>query len=338
VIGDPAGSAGRSRRRMTYEPATTTPGSAAAASRLGLGLAAIGRPAYITTGRVDDLGDPAHRSIEALRARAHELLDAAWANGIRYVDVARSYGLAEAFLGTWLAKNPGRRSELMIGSKWGYEYVGNWRVDAPIHERKDHSLRMFDAQWPQTLLALGSQPDVYLIHSVTPDSPALRDAALLDRLRGLADRGVRVGISTSGPYQSDVLAEALALADSPFRAVQATWNLLEQSATDALSHAHTLQWLVVVKEALANGRLTVAARPAPAQELALADAQRMDAFAIGAVLAQPWVDVVLTGAVTPSQLLTNLAAQVPRSKPDELAALAISSTEYWQARSKLKWS
>jgi aryl-alcohol dehydrogenase-like predicted oxidoreductase len=301
-------------------------------------LAAIGRPAYITAGRARDLGDPAHRSIQAMGARAHELLDVAWASGIRYIDAARSYGLAETFLGTWLAEHPDRRGALMIGSKWGYEYVGNWRIDAPVHERKDHSPRMFEVQWPQTLLALGSQPDVYLIHSVTPDSPALRDAALLDRLRELADTGVRVGISTSGPHQSDVLAEAMALADSPFLAVQATWNLMEQSATDALRHAHAAQWFVVVKEVLANGRLTGAAELTPGQDRALADGQPIDAFAIGAALAQPWVDIVLTGAVTPGQLLANVAARIPQSNPDELAALAMSSTEYWQARSKLEWS
>ena len=73
------------------------------ASRLGLGLAAIGRPAYITEGRANDLGEGADRSVDAMRARAHKLLDAAWWLGIRYIDAARSYGLAEQFLGSWLA-------------------------------------------------------------------------------------------------------------------------------------------------------------------------------------------------------------------------------------------
>lgn len=310
-----------------------------AAPRLGLGLAAIGRPAYITAGRGDDLGDPAQRSIEVMGARAHELLDAAWALGIRYVDVARSYGLAETFLGTWLDRYPDRRSALAIGSKWGYEYVGNWRIDAAVHERKDHSLGMFEAQWPQTVLALGGRhPDVYLIHSVTPDSPALHDAALLDRLRELADTGVRVGISTSGPEQRRVLTEAMALTDSPFAAVQATWNVLEQSAAAALRDAHAAGWLVVVKEVLANGRLTGTARTTPGQDLARAAGQTMDAFAIGAALAQPWADIVLTGAVTPRQLRANVAAQVPRLDLDEIAALAVSPPEYWQARSRLTWS
>jgi hypothetical protein len=69
-------------------------------SEMGLGLAAIGRPGYINLGREQDLGPD--RSVEAFRQRAHDLLDAAYAGGVRYVDAARSYGLAEEFLGSWL--------------------------------------------------------------------------------------------------------------------------------------------------------------------------------------------------------------------------------------------
>ena len=56
-------------------------------SRIGLGLAALGRPAYITSGREADLPD---RSVAGLRARTFSMLDAACAAGVRYVDAARS--------------------------------------------------------------------------------------------------------------------------------------------------------------------------------------------------------------------------------------------------------
>ena len=52
-----------------------------AVSRIGLGLAALGRPAYITLGRDRDLG-PA-RSVEELERRAHEVMDAAQELGVR---------------------------------------------------------------------------------------------------------------------------------------------------------------------------------------------------------------------------------------------------------------
>ncbi|MBK6872163.1 MAG: hypothetical protein IPG94_12475 [Kineosporiaceae bacterium] len=45
-------------------------------SRIGLGLAAVARPACITSGRAADLG--ADRGVTQLRARAHELLDVAY--------------------------------------------------------------------------------------------------------------------------------------------------------------------------------------------------------------------------------------------------------------------
>ena len=74
--------------------------------RMGLGLAAIGRPEYINLGRGSDL--PADRTVEAMRDRADSLLDEAYESGVRYFDAARSYGLAEEFLGRWLDAHPGR--------------------------------------------------------------------------------------------------------------------------------------------------------------------------------------------------------------------------------------
>jgi aryl-alcohol dehydrogenase-like predicted oxidoreductase len=308
------------------------------ASRLGLGLAAIGRPAYITGGRAKDLGEGADRSVDAMRARAHKLLDAAWWLGIRYIDAARSYGLAEQFLGSWLAEHPGYRDELTIGSKWGYEYTGDWRLDAPQQERKEHSLAMFERQWPETLEALGTEPDVYLVHSLTSESPALDDSALLDRLRGLAASGVRVGFSTSGADQAAVIERALGLADSPFSAVQSTWNLLEPSVGDALAAANDAKWLVVVKEVLANGRLTSRGEEPSATALAAEDGQRLDALAIGAAIAHPWADIVLTGAVTRKQLRQNLDARPPSLDEERLASVAEPAEQYWKARSARPWS
>ena len=311
----------------------------AALAPLGLGLAAIGRPVYITTGRDADLDDD--RSVEAMRWRAHDLLDAAWARGIRFFDAARSYGRAEEFLGSWLAAHPERRAELTIESKWGYAYVGDWRMDAEVHERKEHSLGMLERQWPETLAALGGPPDVYLLHSLTPDSPALGDEALLDRLRGLAASGVRIGVSTSGPAQGDALDATRELPDSPFRAVQATWNLLEPSAGPALARAHRAEWLVVVKEAVANGRLTPAGDEPAASALAAADRQSLDAFAIGAARTQPWVDVVLSGAVTAEQLASNLASRAPAASSTDAAApaaLAEDPVAYWAARGARAWT
>ena len=295
---------------------------------IGLGLAALGRPGYINLGHDEDL--PPRRAVEDLRARTHELLEQAWQAGVRYFDAARSYGRAEEFLGEWLTRE--RRSQLTVGSKWGYTYVADWRHDADTHEVKSHDLATFERQWPETLQALGGPPDFYLVHSLTTDSPALEDKRLLDRLRELADTGVRVGLSTSGPRQAETLRKALA-SGTPFTAVQATWNVLETSAGRALAEAHDAGWLVVVKEAVANGRLTARAGGTPFNEFARRHGVAPDALAIGAAVAQPWADVVLSGATTAEQLESNLAYHVD----GPLLEFVQQPEEYWTERSALPW-
>src|SRR3954470_6351022 len=104
-------------------------------SAIGLGLAALGRPAYMVLGHGDDLRGQA--DVVSMRKRAHALLDQAWAAGIRYVDAARSYGLAEDFLSDWLRSRA--PAGIVVGSKWGYRYTANWKLDAEVNEVKDHS-------------------------------------------------------------------------------------------------------------------------------------------------------------------------------------------------------
>ncbi|MWB97477.1 aldo/keto reductase [Agromyces seonyuensis] len=308
------------------------------AARLGIGLAAVGRPAYITDGRDRDLGAGADRSVPELESRAHDVLEEAWSLGLRFIDAARSYGRAEAFLGSWLRAHPERRSRLTIESKWGYAYVGGWRMDAEVHEVKEHSTAMLRRQWPETLGALGTTPDRYLVHSLTSDSPAFDDPGLLDALRGLADRGVRVGLSTSGPKQADAVRMALDLPDTPFSVVQSTWNLLESSVGPALAEAADAGWAVVVKEALANGRLLDAEAVPGLAALAADHGLSLDALAIGAALGRPWAETVLSGAVAPEQLRANDTARPLPLDEATLAACAVPAAEYWAARGARPWT
>ena len=304
--------------------------------RIGLGLAALGRQIYLTAGRSDALGAPAGRTIETMRTRTFEVLDAAWQLGIRFFDLAPSYGHAEDFLGAWLAAHPARRAQLTISSKWGYEYVARWDPKAKVHERKEHSLAMLDKQWPETQSALGGAPDVYLVHSVTPDSHALNDPALLARLRDMADEGTRVGLTTSGPHQADTIDMALTLPSSPFSAVQTTWNILERSAERSLAVAADNGWLVIVKEAMANGRLA-AGGVQEVDRLARGAGITSDALAIGAVLEHDWVDIVLSGAVTVAQLESNANVRKPSVDTSALDHLTIPAERYWAERAEREW-
>jgi aryl-alcohol dehydrogenase-like predicted oxidoreductase len=313
---------------------------------IGLGLAALGRPAYITTGRDEDLGDGDDRSIEAMEARSHEVLDAAWSAGIRHLDTARSYGYAERFLASWLRVRAIDPSDVTIGSKWGYRYVGEWRMDAPVHEVKDHSLAMLRTQLPESRELLGPWLRLYQVHSATLESGILRDTSVLAELARLrADDGLVIGLSVSGARQGDVVRAALEVrvdGVNPFACVQATWNVLEPSAGVVLAEAHAAGWGVIVKEALANGRVLEDDEAlAPIGRAAERHRTTRDAIALACAAAQPWAGVVLSGAATPGQLRSNAAAVDVALDEDEVGAvLAIAepAEAYWEARSARAWA
>ncbi|WP_250212813.1 aldo/keto reductase [Acrocarpospora catenulata] len=318
---------------------------ASSIARFGLGLAAVGRPGYITLGR--DLDLPADRSVEAMQAHVHRLLDAAYTAGVRYFDAARSYGMAEDFLASWLHARPDVQG-VVIGSKWGYTYTAGWRTDARTHEVKDHSLATFRRQLSHTRALLGTRLDLYQVHSVTPTSTALTDPALHERLAVLATEGVTIGLSASGPDQAETIRTALEITvegKQLFGSVQATYNLMEPSAGAALAEAHAAGCTVIVKEGLANGRLADRHASGPEATVLRDIAQEAkvscDAVALAAVAAQPWADIVLSGAATAEQLISNLTATHLRLVPDQLerlTALAEPADVYWAQRSQLSWT
>ena len=317
-----------------HMPAATLGPGGPVVSRIGLGLAALGRPAYITAGRADDLPD---RSVAGLRARTFAMLDAAYAAGIRYADAARSYGRAEEFLAGWLAER--HHPDLIAGSKWGYRYTGGWRLDAEQQEVKEHSLAMFTAQLAETRALLGDRLALYQVHSLTVDSPLFTDPPLLAALARLRAEGVIIGMSASGPHQAGAIRRALDLTvdgQQLFAEAEVTWNLLEPSAGPAAAEAASAGWAILVKEAVANGRLTPAGEPPPeVTALAAAHGVTEDAIALAAALANPWASVVLSGAVTPAQLDQNLAALTVGPLPG--LGLAEVPSAYWAARSARPW-
>jgi len=312
---------------------------------IGLGLAALGRPGYINLGRDEDLGRA--RSVEALEGRAHEVLDAAYEAGVRYFDAARSYGRAEEFLAHWLKARRIPADAVTVGSKWGYTYVGQWRTDAPVHEVKDHSLQMLRRQIAESRELLGDHLDLYQIHSATLESGVLDDGSVLAALNQLRQEGLVIGLTTSGPRQAETIERALQVdveGTNPFGCVQATWNVLERSAGPGLSEAHDRGWGVIVKEALANGRLTphgTGPERHALDPIAARHGVAVDALALAIVLAQPWVDVALSGAVMTEQLRSNLGAvEVDVSEKDleGVTTLAESPDRYWATRGQLPWT
>ncbi len=305
-------------------------------SAIALGLAALGRPGYLNLSHGHDFDD---RSVEALEQRSHEVLDAALTAGVRHIDAARSYGRAEEFLSSWLRTRSIEPGALTVSSKWGYTYTANWRIDADPPEVKELTAETLRRQLNETRELLGPYLSLYQIHSATLTGGVLDDEAVLEELAELRRGGVTIGASVSGTEQSATIRRLVEL--GCFDVVQATWNLLERSAGDALGFAHDAGMGVIVKEALANGRLTARGGIAPLAQAAARLALPEDAVAIAGVLARPWADTVLSGAATADQLQSNLRAREVAWDAEleaQLESLASATSEYWRTRSELPWT
>jgi aryl-alcohol dehydrogenase-like predicted oxidoreductase len=286
-----------------------------------------------------------------MEAHTHAVLDAAWEAGIRYFDAARSYGRAEQFLASWLDSRGIEPNEVTVGSKWGYTYTAGWEVDADVHEVKEHSLPVLQRQIGESRALLDNQLDLYQIHSATLKSGVLENRPVLDELARLRSEGLRIGLSLSGEKQAETLRRAMDVrydGEILFDTVQATWNLLARAAEGALQEAHAAGMGVIVKEALANGRLTPRNdEPSFAREMRLLQTvarekgTTVDALALAGVLARPWASIVLSGAARIEHVQSNvgaLAIQWDEETEERLAPLAEPPDKYWSTRSDLAWN
>jgi aryl-alcohol dehydrogenase-like predicted oxidoreductase len=321
-------------------------------AQLGLGLAALGRPGYINLGHGLDLKH--NHSIAAIRNNAFEVLNKAWDSGIRHFDVARSYGRAEEFISQWVRDRSISPQEITISSKWGYTYTAAWKVQTPEgvdHEVKRHELPVLQRQYAASFNHLGDHLKLYQIHSATEESGVLDNHDVLQFLDRIRQTGMTIGLSVSGPRQSKTIEKALTIkfnGERLFQSVQATWNLLERSAELALRNAHDLGLQVIIKESVANGRLTsrnqapeFSSRKNQLNQLASRYQTTIDAISIAAALNQPWAGTVLSGATTAEQIASNNSAttlQWDKELESQTSLIAEPPTDYWKSRSRLPWN
>ena len=159
-------------------------------AKLGLGLAALGRPGYINLGHGEDL--PAGHDVQQMQTAAHKVMDLALELGIVYFDAARSYGRAEQFLAAWLDSRKIQPGQITIASKWGYTYTADWNVSLPAgeaHEIKEHSLARLDKQFSESKELIGDHLDLYQIHSATLESGVLENSESWTDWRNLGTQG-----------------------------------------------------------------------------------------------------------------------------------------------------
>jgi aryl-alcohol dehydrogenase-like predicted oxidoreductase len=312
-------------------------------NKLGIGLAALGRPGYINLGHHQNIGPD--KSKEAMYFQAEKVLNFAYQSGIQYFDVARVYGASEEFLSKWIRKQ--NQFNGYVGSKWGYEYLADWKIDTDVHERKDHSAAFLKQQWVETRLNLGKNIDLYQIHSVTPESNVLKDRNVLNELQNIKKSGIEIGISTSGPSQAETIKKLLEInkVENLFTFIQCTINILEQSCQQILIEASESKINIIAKEVFANGRLSAANKEFHQKEililknLALDLNLSLEELSLIWAYQQKYINIVLTGAATVEQLQSNIDAI---SKKDltlpNLLELGTSKESYWQSRKSLKWN
>jgi aryl-alcohol dehydrogenase-like predicted oxidoreductase len=98
---------------------------------------------------------------------------------------------------------------------------------------------------------------------------------------------------------------------------------------------------VLVKEALANGRLTERGGDETLAATAHERGASEDAVALAAALARPWADAVLSGAATVAQLESNLSAldlAWDDKLEQRLSGLVREPEAYWAERAELPWT
>lgn len=312
---------------------------------IGLGTAAIGRPQYINIRQEETSAF----SLDAFRQKGLAMLEEAYASGIRYFDTAPGYGMAEQLLIDWMSTKNDPSIEL--ATKWGYTYVANFDLQATQHEVKEHSLAKLNEQWRQSQALLPALTS-YQIHSATFETGVLENQVVLERLAELkAAHGLYIGLSTTGANQREVLEKSLLVevAGEPlFDLFQVTYNIFDQSLGEIIQQTSQTGKRVVIKEALANGRIfTNAAYPhyQSAYQLLSALAEKyevgIDAIALRFCLDSIPVYKVLSGAALESHLHGNLQAStfsLDAVELDALRGLAVDRDFYWTERKQLGWN
>lgn len=346
--------------------------------RLGLGMAALGRPGYINLNRdTTGVGDASVRSVEHMRHLAEQVMqcviDTATASHSDessssstpppvWFDCARSYGKSEEFVGTFLRNNHISPNDIYVSSKWGYEYVADWNValePGQPHEIKDHSVAMFFKQLEETKQCIGEYVNLYQIHSATFESGVLSNTEVHQALaKCRKELGWKLGLSVSSPQQNAILEEAMKITvdgERLFDSVQCTYNLLEQKPGEALLKAHTAGMDIIIKEGMANGRLwnhevlsemCERTKSLPAFHIMNQDVTP-DQLALGSILAQPFQPRVLSGAVASDHFKSNYEAlqvakilqeQHPELLKELMEKCIMDSDDYWADRAALSWN
>lgn len=314
--------------------------------KIGLGTAAIGRPSYINIKKEAATHD---FSLEAFKQKGIAILESAYQQGVRYFDTAPGYGMAEQMLMDWVMEK--QDTSIEVATKWGYTYVANFDPNATQHEVKEHSLEKLNQQWSnsKSLLPLMTS---YQVHSATLETGILDNESILNRLVELKnEHGLLIGITTTGSNQTEVLKKALDIevnGKELFDLFQVTYNIFDQSLASVATEFSKRNKRLVIKEALANGRIFpnekyqhYAGAYDQLNQLALKYNIGIDAIALRFCVDSIPIYRVLSGAANEQHLSDNLKVddfKLENTDIEALRKLAINPIQYWNERKQLGWN
>lgn len=315
-------------------------------TKMCLGTAAIGRPVYIN---IKQKSEKKNFDINEFKVNGLEFLNYAYKVGIKHFDTAPSYGIAETMIAEWIRSN--NINDVEISSKWGYSYEAGFKIDAQIHELKEHSLEKLNLQWIGTKKSL-PYLKIYQIHSATIESGVLENSIVLDKLYEIKkEHGLAIGLTCTGAKQSETIKKALAIKinnESLFTSVQVTYNVFEQSIMEISSYIRNHGVNLIIKESMANGKVFKNnSYPHHNNMYQLIDelchkyATTPDAIALRFVIDSISPNMLLIGAATQEQLQSNLNNThfvLEKEDIQRVEKLKQSPSEYWNERSKLEWN
>ena len=312
---------------------------------LGLGTAALGRPQYINV-RQENYDNS---NIEEFRKQSFKVLEEAYQLGIRYFDTAPGYGLAEELLLEWLQTKDD--ATIKVATKWGYTYTANFDVNAKVHEVKEHSLAKLKEQWTFSKQLL-PYFKVYQIHSATLETGVLENKAVLEQLAFLKkEHNIKIGLTTTGTNQVEVIKKGLNVVvngNQLFDVFQVTYNFLDQSLLEISNDLIHRKKSIVIKEALANGRVFRNEKYPHYNKLYtilnnLSTKHKVGVDAIALKYCEQKItnSTVLSGASNTQQLKQNLdlnSFSLSNDEIDLLKSFKVSPEFYWSERKQLQWN
>ena len=313
--------------------------------KLGLGTAALGRPQYINV-RTENCDNS---NLSEFKKQSFNVLEEAYNLGIRYFDTAPGYGLAEELLLEWLQTK--KDNSIEVATKWGYTYTANFDTNATVHEIKEHSLAKLKEQWTFSKQLL-PYLKVYQIHSATLETGVLENTQVLEHLAFLKkEHNLKIGLTTTGTNQVEVIRKALNILvdnESIFDVFQVTYNFLDQSLQEISEELINKNKSIVIKEALANGRVFKNENYPNYNKMYttlenLAKKHNVGVDAISLKYCEQTIpgSIVLSGASNSNQLKENLKINtfsLSNNEIEILNALKISPEAYWKERKQLTWN